>query len=82
MNEPLRPSDEQMHAWLRHLEYWSMDWDEKEVHSDLTGYYGDTEDNFPAYYNEEHDRYLRGLISEVLEYRAFKRGEWTGTEDE
>lgn len=35
---------------------------------------------YPGFHPREHDQYLRGLIGEVLEYRAFKRGEWAGVE--
>lgn len=79
MNEALRPSDEQMRAWLRNLDYWAMSYDEQEAHADATGFIGDDND-FPRYYEDEHDQYLRGLIGEVLEYRAFKLGEWAGVE--
>ncbi len=79
MREPLIPSDEQMRAWLRNLDYWAMSYDEQEAHMYATGFIGDDND-FPRYYEDTHDQYLRGLIAEVLEYRAFKRGEWAGIE--
>ncbi len=70
MTEPLTPTDEQLATWQRYLNYWGMDWDEKEAYSESTGYCGDNSDRFPVYYNEEHDQYLRGMIAELLAYRA------------
>lgn len=80
MSEKVRPSDEQLAEWVKYHTYWSLDDDARDQFDEDTGYESTSYDSFPAYYADEYHPYLRGLIAEVLEYRAFKRGEWAGVE--
>ncbi len=67
MSEALRPSDKQLVEWRRFHDFW-------------TDEYSDSQASFPAYYSEEYHQYIVGMIDEIAEYRAFKRGEWAGVE--